>query len=114
MVFEEFTTDLGVHYLLNLWRPEGCAIVAPGQYRGVWFIGLHNEYEALVQREDSGSGMISVYRDKNRDTTLDMDVDSIMTGYFEIDLHHGFDSEKIGENSAGVRCSSRLQLYLVF
>ena len=67
---------------------KGLASVVPGQYRGVWKLGLHGAsrpgyaaYEALVQR-----GPISVWRDRNRDGSPDRE-GRIETGLFGINYH---------------------------
>lgn len=100
MVSEEFTTDPGVYYLEHPLKENGCAIVAPGQHRSVYEIGMHgdsNPYEALVQT----GAKISVYRDNNKDSKLDMRTESIERGWFANNLHHGYNSDTVGENSAG-------------
>ena len=63
---------------------EGCAILVPGQYRGVYKIDKHGgRYEAICQR----NGKVKVYRDDNKDDTYDYDADSIQSGYFGINIH---------------------------
>ena len=63
----EGTTDPGAPYLERPMRPEGCGILVPGYYPGLWSLGLHNgQYEALVQ-----TGTARVWRDNNRDAILD-------------------------------------------
>ena len=60
------TTDPGTKAVKEFHNPNGVARVVPGQYRGLWMIGLHQgKYEALRQK-----GMIKVYRDKNKDMTF--------------------------------------------
>jgi hypothetical protein len=79
------TTDPGHHYLQKLLNPAGCAILAPGQYRGVYALDYHQgKYEALCQR----LGPVKVYRDGNRDDTLDMDPGTVDFGRFGINHHH--------------------------
>lgn len=92
------TTDPGEYYLKNPINKNGCAIVVPGQYKGVWQIGLHQgKYKALVQRKP-----ISVYRDRNKDNKLDMDSRTIETGLFGINLHHAaMESINVDKWSAG-------------
>lgn len=93
------TTDPGASYLRAPINADGAAILKPGQYRGMWEIGLHrSKYTALVQR-----GVCTVYRDTNRDDTLD-DGPSEQTGYFGINLHHARDvgiTTDVGNWSAG-------------
>lgn len=97
-VYKDFTVDPGSYYTkVKLLNSKGCAIVVPGQYRGVWKIGKHKgKYTALVQK-----GYIKVYRDGNKNSTLDMKSSTIMRGMFGINLHHGGNSSRIGKYSAG-------------
>lgn len=77
------TTDPGTYWLLRPARVEGTAIVAPGQYRGCWKLGLHKgQYEALVQ-----CGPIAVYRDADRDGVLEYQGAPI-PGIYGINCHH--------------------------
>src|SRR5437762_973971 len=46
------TTDPGTYWLKNPMSPQGTAILAQGQYKEAYQIGLHREkYYALVQRK---------------------------------------------------------------
>lgn len=93
------TTDPGFYYLQNPMNVKGTAIVKEGQYENVWRIGLHKGYEALVQ-----TGVITVYRDNNKDTVLDLNPNHLDSGYFGIDMHHASftgSSEDVGKWSAG-------------
>lgn len=81
------TTDPGLYYLMSADRqlnPAGTAILKPGQYRGVYGIGLHGrtKYEALTQQH----GRVTVWRDNDHDAELDYGV-SPETGYFGINIH---------------------------
>lgn len=93
------TTDPGKRYLQSPLVPSGTAILAPGQYRGMWQIGMHrSKYAALVQR-----GPCTVYRDNNRDGILD-DGPVAETGYFGINLHRASPSQRaidVADWSAG-------------
>lgn len=68
------TTDPGLPELLDpsfsIAKTEGTAIIAPGQYRGSHALGYHGtgafRHPAAVQ-----TGAVSIYRDNNRDKTLD-------------------------------------------
>lgn len=64
------TTDPGIDELVNPSFPEaklnGTAIVAPGQYRGLWSVGKHHGHRALQQ-----IGNVKIFRDKNKDKILD-------------------------------------------
>lgn len=76
------TTDPGTYYRQNPLNVMGTAIVKPGQYPGVWQIGKHQgAYPALVQRRP-----ITVYRDADRNKTLDM-LAPESTGLFGINCH---------------------------
>lgn len=98
------TTDPGLNYLKKPLHGKGCAILAPGQYRGMWRIGLHQgKYRALVQR-----GACTVYRDNNLDAVLDYDMMKTETGIFGINFHYisrGTIVESIGRGSAGCQVS---------
>lgn len=83
--FKEYdiTTDPGTHWMNHPLNTDGTAILVPGQYRGAYGIGLHqNEYEALRQFKP-----VKVYRDNDRDTEYDMDPSTIQEGHFGINIH---------------------------
>lgn len=85
------TTLPGLKYLETPMNPKGCAILVPNQYRGVWKLGLHNgKYTALTQR----GGEVEVYRDEDEDKDYDMIKDSIMSGYFGINIHKASEGER--------------------
>ena len=95
------TTYPGKRYLIEkLLNPAGCAILVPGQYRGVYKIRLHNnKYLALCQEY----GPVKVFRDKNKDTKFDKDRHTIMTGMFGINIHNSPDNARtirVGSHSA--------------
>jgi len=95
------TTDPGAMALRfpEMYNADGTAIIAPGQYRSAYVIGLHrNSYEALVQR---GPKPITIYRDADRDLVFEMSEDKKETGFYGCNLHKaGKDSRKIsGVNS---------------
>jgi len=95
----KITTDPGTYYLKNPMKVTGTAIVVPGQYRSAYKRGTHYTYEALVQR---GKNPIKIYRDSNKDEILDMDPDSVVEGYFGINIHKaGSDSKIVDRWSAG-------------
>ena len=99
------TTDPGLYYLKNpIAGNNGCAILVPGQYRGMWKIGLHrNKYAALVQKSP-----IKIYRDNNKDNVLDFDSKTITEGVYGINLHKaGWDSIQIDNWSAGCQVFKR-------
>lgn len=93
------TTDPSDVYLQKPLSGKGTAIVVPGQYRGLWKIGVHaNKYTALVQAKP-----IKVYRDNNKDNIINTDNRTIEEGIFGINLHRAGlkDSNEIGLYSAG-------------
>ena len=98
-VNDQFTTDPGIHYMqIQLLNPAGCGILAPGHHKDIWKIGAHgvNKYEAFVQT----GGKVKAYRDRNKDNYMDFDPKTIQEGFFGCNQHHGYDSLKVGKNSA--------------
>ena len=77
------TTDPLLYYLRYPMNVKGTAIVAPGQYRGLWKRGLHKGTDALVQVKP-----VTVIRDNNRDDVLDWNSANKETGLFGINLHY--------------------------
>ena len=102
--YEEFecTTDPGTHWVKNILKESGVAILKPGQYRGSHKIGLHQgKYEALRQMKP-----VKVYRDQNKDGVYDKNEDSVEIGLFGINIHRatkhaGKKSKQIDKWSAG-------------
>lgn len=96
LIFNNFTTDPGYYFLkTKLLNPKGCAFVEEGNYQNLFTVGMHQgKIEALVQYRP-----IKVYRDANKDNTLDKGVEDV--GMFGINLHHGYNSAVIFNNSAG-------------
>ena len=96
------TTDPGKHWVENIMRKEGVAILKEGQYRGSHKIGLHQgKYEALRQQKP-----VTVYRDNNKDGSYDMNEENTQTGLFGINIHRatkweGRKSTQIDKWSAG-------------
>lgn len=93
------TTDPGLNYLKNPINPKGCAILKPGQYRGMWARGKHKGRDALVQVKPC-----TVYRDFNKDNVLDFTGMPEETGIFGIDFHdsgYGDATATIKKASAG-------------
>lgn len=77
------TTDPGTFWLRNPMQPQGTAILAQGQYKGAYRIGLHQgKYKALVQ-----SKPIAVIRDYDRDAKLDFRNGSKSKGMYGINIH---------------------------
>jgi len=77
------TTDPGTFWLRNPAYPQGTAILAQGQYKNAYAIGLHRgKYKALKQVKP-----VTVIRDYDRDAFLDFDNGIKQTGIFGIDIH---------------------------
>jgi hypothetical protein len=93
------TTDPGRYYLQNPMNSGGTAVMKPGQYRGLWQLGLHrSSYQALVQTGNE----VTVWRDADGDASLDFDESKLSTGYFGINHHKsGTHSEAVDKWSAG-------------
>ena len=77
------TTDPGKHWVENIMREEGVAILKENQYRGSHKIGLHQgKYEALRQQKP-----VQVYRDNDLDGNYDLLEENIQEGIFGINIH---------------------------
>ena len=105
------TTDPGTYYRLEPPLVQGTAILAAGQYRSAYQIGLHQgRYEALVQRAP-----VTVYRDDNRDERLDFDPDTREDGWFGINIHRaGSDSTVVNRWSAGCQVIANAAEFDIF
>lgn len=83
------TTDPSIYYLLNPAnevKHKGTAILMEGQYAGAYCIAKHrNSYYALCQN----LGGVKVFRDNDRNGSLDIDPGTIEQGFFGINLHKG-------------------------
>jgi len=96
------TTDPGKHWVENIMREEGVAILKENQYRGSHKIGLHQgKYEALRQQKP-----VQVYRDNDLDGNYDLLEENIQEGIFGINIHRatkyeGKKSTHIDKWSAG-------------
>lgn len=104
------TTDPGTYWLNNPLNVKGTGILKEGQYPDVWSFGLHDgKYQALIQ-----TGLFTVYRDNNKDSSIDLDPATLETGYFGINMHHAAEnsvSTDVEKWSAG--CTV-IQLFLDF
>ncbi len=79
----DVTTDPGTKAVLQFHNTRGVAILVPGQYRGSHVIRLHQgKYEAVCQDKS-----VKVFRDRNKDMKFDMDVNTIESGVFGINIH---------------------------
>lgn len=100
------TTDPGKKAVMEYHNPNGVARVVPGQYRGMWEIGLHQgKYEAMKQVKS-----VKVYRDKNKDMTFDEVI--IEEGIFGINGHRSnptTESEYVENWSEGCQVFKRLK-----
>jgi hypothetical protein len=102
------TTDPGITGLKKPCRPQGCAILVPGQYS--YKIGEHKGRPALVQ-----NGKVKVYRDWNKDNILDMDPGSIEEDYFGINVHDvKSESEFVDGRSLGCQVNKYIEEHRVF
>jgi hypothetical protein len=94
------TTDPGTFWLRQPMQPEGTAILAEGQYRDTYQLGIHlGKYLALVQRKP-----VTVIRDYDRDAVLDFYNGTKMTGLFGINIHRANAegvTKSVDKNSAG-------------
>lgn len=94
------STDPGTDSLKNPISSKGTAILVPGQYLGLWSLGLHKgQYEALVQVKPC-----KVYRDNNKDEILDFYPETLQEGVFGINFHRSnpaVPSLRVGSWSAG-------------
>ena len=106
------TTDPGKYWLMNPINPKGTAVLVPGQYRGTWKLGKHqNNYEALVQRKP-----VKVYRDNNRDDIIDYNNITTLVdqGYFGINIHRSnpyTESYAVNKWSAGCQVFKKIDDY---
>lgn len=95
------TTDAGTYWLENPMQSKGTALLKEGQYVDAYNLDLHNgKYLALTQRLKP----VTVYRDYDRNSTLDFNNGKLDTGFFGINLHRA-DSDGttkyVGKYSAG-------------
>ena len=96
------TTDPGTHWVENIMRKAGVAILKPGQYRGSHIIRKHQgRYDALGQDRP-----VKVYRDNNRDGQYNLYEESVQEGLFGINIHRatkyaGKKSTQVDRWSAG-------------
>lgn len=105
------TTDPGKKAVLEFHNPNGVARVIPGQYRGMWQIGLHQgKYEAMRQAKP-----VKVWRDKNKDLTFDET--SVQEGIFGINGHRSnpkTESEYVENWSEGCQVFKRVREFNAF
>lgn len=106
------TTDPGGYWLANPMNKKGTAILKEGQYLSSWKLGRHKGlYRALVQCKP-----VTVYRDENRDSYLDMGKNE-ETGNFGINIHRAGTKKRsvvVGRWSAGCQVLSDPLKYKFF
>lgn len=94
------TTDPGTFWLENPIHPEGTAILASGQYKHAYRIGLHQgQYKALVQ-----VAPVNIMRDYDRNAWLDFFNGNKHSGLFGINIHRALSqgsAKYIDRHSAG-------------
>lgn len=108
------TTDPGEYYTqTKLLNKAGAAILVPGQYRDVYQISKHNgKYDALCQR----GGTVTVWRDGNRDDTLNRS-GRTYTGWYGINIHRAGQSgttSRVGRYSAGCQVFANADNFATF
>ena len=87
------TTDPSTVYLerggFKKGSNKGTAILPQGQYLDKWTIKGHGStgYKALGQFSSGEDKKLCVYRDYDRNSTLDFDVDSKTCGHYGINIH---------------------------
>ena len=91
------TTHAGTYYLQHPMNPDGCFLLAPGQYVASHTKGLHYGKPAYVQ-----IGPLRGWRDNNLDTICDYGSGEIYQGVYAVDVHRMGAVLKLIENwSAG-------------
>jgi hypothetical protein len=98
------TTDAGTFWLRQPMQPQGTALLAEGQYKGAYQLGLHRgQYLALVQRKP-----ILIIRDYNRDSVLDFYNGTKTKGLFGINIHR---ANKVGKTKSVDKNSAGCQVF---
>ena len=100
----EATADPGLDHLVNPTFPEaikgGSAILAKGYYRGLWKVGFFHGRRALLPRTK-----VWVYRDKNKNKSLDLDPKTLQNMDAGILMHESYQGVEtaglVGRSSAG-------------
>lgn len=107
------TTDPGTFWLQNPMQPQGTAILAEGQYKNAYAIGLHRgQYEALVQVKP-----ITIMRDYDRNAVLDFYNGKKLRGYYGINIHRANrvgKTKTVDKNSAGCQVFSNASDFAAF
>ncbi len=104
------TTDPGTYWLNHPENPLGTAIVKEGQYHALWKIGMHQgKYKALVQLS-----AVTVFRDSDKDSELDLESSNIETGIFGINCHRANENGKsvsVDKWSAGCQVLQNREIF---
>lgn len=101
------TTDPSTSYLQRPINRSGCAILVPGQYLRTYRVDSHNGWcRTLCQR----GAPVRVFRDNDRDQMLDMNMSSIQSGMFGINLHWDR-NEPSGRSGVNYRASAGCQVF---
>jgi hypothetical protein len=102
----DITTDPGTKAVKQFHNPAGVFRLMPGQYRGMWAIGLHQgKYEAMRQVKPCRG-----WRDKNKDMVFDETM--VVEGVFGINGHRSnpkTQSEYVENWSEGCQVFKRLK-----
>jgi len=102
------TTTPGIFYLQKPLSKAGCAVLVPGQYKGVYQLGFHQnkqDHPALIQL----GGKVRAYRDNDRDISAE-ETKLIEEGFFGINIHRANSlgaTPRIGNWSAGCQVFQR-------
>ena len=99
------TTDPGEKYLVHPLNKKGAAILVPDQYSSVYKVDTHARHntkfahEALCQRGNT----VRVWRDGNKNKTLEHDPETLDEGWFGINIHRSKTgtADYVGSYSAG-------------
>lgn len=90
------TTDPGVYWTFHqINPPHGAAHFVTGFHKNIWSVGMHFQWEALVQ-----TGKCKIWRDDNNDFKYTIGEPN-QEGLFGMNYHHANNSPKIGQWSAG-------------
>lgn len=107
------TTDPGTYWLKHPMNLYGTAILAEGQYRNAYRLGLHRgKYLALVQ-----IGKVTVIRDFNRNNKLDFFSGVKGNGYYGINIHRASSTgttKYVDKYSAGCQVFSNISDFNLF
>lgn len=107
------TTDPGTYWLANPMQPQGTAILAEGQNKNAYALGLHRgQYLALVQVKP-----ITIMRDYDRNAVLDFYNGKKDRGLFGINIHRANrvgTTKTVDRNSAGCQVFENASDFDVF